>query len=183
MKFNIIDFVLTIILLLLVGAHIYLGFNTTLGATYDDQRKKTIANLALALEDYANRHQGQYPGNIAGNVNPMFHTWSESLLREGFIKQIPQKIPFEDYSFEYCGSDFYNNKVNNFCYNSFGPPSDAIVWTNLESKRERSKCPKGLYGDNPEAYYVWSSKDDKIGIVCLPVRGASLKGNTFQNYY
>lgn len=199
MKINLIDIALVVLLLALVGAHLFVGFNTTVGTNYDDQRKKEVAFLAKTLDDYAIRHQGLYPGNRSDSRYDNNGDWITALMRGVYITKPPQRVPFEDPSFENCEGQYtprsltnFVDMYNNFCYSTAGPkqnnglspqPTQAVVWTNLESQKNRDKCPKDLYGPDPQAYFLWSSQDEKIGIVCTPTKGVPPQGFTFEHYY
>jgi prepilin-type N-terminal cleavage/methylation domain-containing protein len=184
--FTLIELLLVIGLLSILSTMVIISLLPKIENSRDAVRKERIRQFATALESYATTHNGAYPLNyterVAQGQDPSTSNWIQDLIMSGDLKTIPSAIDYGDQKYNYCGATDANNKINNYCYNSTGPPPIAIVWTNLESAAERKKCPADTYGNDPGAYFVWSSYDNKLGTVCVDSPATSLHGYTFTYY-
>ena len=116
----------------------------------DSGRKSSISQMGHALEAYATVNNSTYPPQA---------TWMATLTGSGDIKIAPSAI-----GGGITGSPTCNTGVatNGFCYKTNN--SQAVVYSNMESKAERNKGTCG--GVQANTYFVYSSAAGKAGILC-----------------
>lgn len=111
----------------------------------DAGKKNSIAQLGHALQAYYTTHDRQY---VAASAS-----WITTLVNAGELKSAP-KNPDPDG----CTT---TNKQNGFCYETNTDRSEAIVFTQLISKNDKSKC-----ASDKNTWYVYSTLDGRGGVVC-----------------
>lgn len=154
--------------------------NEQFARSRDAQRKSNLGQLARALQAYATSNNATYPavaaapaGVGAGTPTPpaAAGTWMGTLVAAGEIKSL---VPD-------AGTTCTLNPERNYCYGTgtIAGNSEAIVYVKLESLAEKSKCT--TTGQLP--YFLWSSVDNKTGLVCSaidPVMPTGVNAFTFK---
>lgn len=127
----------------------------------DSNRKTAVAALGKAAAAY-------YTQNIA--VWPAGATWNSDIVNSGEIKIFP---PLESGSIFDSGTDctvggiITGSAANGYCYKTDG--TDIIIYTKLVSKGETGKDPNCISGAIPpvnQTWYIWSSQNQRAGLVC-----------------
>jgi prepilin-type N-terminal cleavage/methylation domain-containing protein len=123
----------------------------------DAGRKSSIAQLGHALQAYFTAHNSAYPAVATGST-----TWiTDTMVASGEIKTAPTNPSTFATT---CASGAFGQ--NGFCY-STGTGGvtggvEAVVYTSLESKSDRSKCGAG----NPTVFYTYATVVGRAGIIC-----------------
>jgi prepilin-type N-terminal cleavage/methylation domain-containing protein len=160
--FTLIELLIVMAILGVLAVVVLVAINPVqqLARTRDAGRKSGIAQMGRSLEAYYTSHNGSYVTEST--------TWLTTLVNAGEISTAPSAIP---YGVTGITGACTGNTPSNWCYDattaSGGEP--AIVYTELESTSDRSKCTSGT------AYFVWSTADGRAGLVCrgsAPVPGA-----------
>lgn len=174
--FTLIELIVVIAVLGVLAAVVILGLNPVeqIARARDAQRKTTLGQLARALQAYATSNNGTYPVAAGGAVPPTPTpvsvglntptpipptpapapgTWLGTLQSAGEIKSAPA----------ISGTTCTLNVQSGYCYGTgiIAGNSEAIVYVKLGSLSEKSKC-----ADTDETYFLWSSVDNKTGVVC-----------------
>lgn len=118
-----------------------------LARTRDAGRKAGIAQIGRALEAYYTSHNGSYMA--AGT------SFLSTLSTSGEISTPPSQISFRG---GYTALVTCSNAQNGWCYLS--DLSEAVLYTELESQSEQSKC------GGTATMFVWSTYDGRGGLVC-----------------
>lgn len=169
--FTLIELIVVIAVLGVLAAVVILGLNPVeqIARAKDAQRKTTLGQLARALQAYATSHNGTYPaagavpaptattapaGPSPTPVSASSATWITTLADTGEIKSAPADS----------GTTCTLSPQSGYCYGTgmIAGNSEAIVYVKLGSQSEKSKCAPVVDG----AYFLWSSVDNKTGIVC-----------------
>lgn len=166
--FTLIELLIVIAVIGVLAAVILVALNPLeqIARGRDSGRKNTLSQLVTALQSYAATN-GAYPSWY----------YMATLTQSGELKALP---PLISYSSGIPKCVYNDHSSRGYCYNNTGsPPSDAVIYTVLESRSERAKCASGL-----SAYFYWSSSLGRSSVVCtsvaepLPINGSGL---TFVN--
>lgn len=149
--FTLIELLVVIAVLGILAAGVFTAINPLerLAQTRDALRKAAVGQLVQAMQSYYTSHSGSYP--------PLDNNWITSLQNSGELRSVPTNPSYQS-SISPCTT----YAENNYCWD-YNSSADAVaIFVRLESFSANNKCS----GTTPRAYYVWSSVDGKVGLVC-----------------
>ncbi len=126
----------------------------------DAGRINSVDSLGHAVQaNYTSQSLSTYPVDSV--------SWQVTLQTAGEIKNIVG-VPLATAGT--CPAANMQSSVNppgntNICYDSPGAQTDAVVWTVLDAKTNKTKA--SCAGGTPIAIAVWSSSQGKTGIACV----------------
>lgn len=149
--FTLIELLIVMAILGVLAVVVLVAINPVqqLARTRDAGRKSGIAQMGRSLEAFYTSHGGSYLDNDA--------LWLTNLVLAGEISTVPSGIGYSAGDATKCGS----NVVSNWCYDVNSDFSAAVAYTRLESDSEISKCDSGS-----QAFFIWSTKDGRGGLIC-----------------
>src|SRR3972149_408249 len=157
--FTLIELLIVMAILGVLAVVVLVAINPVqqLARTRDAGRKSGIAQIGRALEAYYTSHSGSYMQALS---------YLTTLSASGEISTPPAAI---SYRAGWAGTacDSGGTQQNNWCYET-NAGSEAVVYTQLESDSERSKCPTA----GQAAFFVWSTFDGRGGLTCVDVEAA-----------
>lgn len=124
----------------------------------DSGRKTSVSSLGKAIQAYYTINNN-YPPQAA---------WNTTLISSGELKTFPTNPAGVTAP---CAAP--GVAIQEFCYKS--TVTDAVVYTRLESKAERTKGT--CAGSAANTWYVWSSVSGRAGVVCQA--GEPTAGTTY----
>lgn len=151
--FTLIELLIVMAILGVLAVVVLVAINPVqqLARTRDTGRKSSVTQLGHALEAYYTARNGQYVA--ASNL------WIDTLTTSGELSTVPSLIGYSISGVVGCTT----SSQNSWCYNvGSGATSDAIVYAELESNVEKSKCGT----TNTRAFFVFSTDDGRGGLVC-----------------
>jgi prepilin-type N-terminal cleavage/methylation domain-containing protein len=153
--FTLIELLIVMAILGVLAVVVLVAINPVqqLARTRDTGRKSSVTQLGHALEAYYTARNGQY---VSAST-----LWINTLTTSGELSTVPSLIAYSISGVTGCSTAAQNS----WCYNvASGATSDAIVYAELESNVEKSKC-----GTPPttRAFFVFSTDDGRGGLVCL----------------
>lgn len=119
----------------------------------DAARKSAVRQIVGAIQAY-------YVSNNATYV-PLTTTWITALTLAGELKTAPSAQTGSTSCLAGAGAGATSQEQNNYCYWQNG--SEALVWTVLKSKSEKSKCTDAT---KPVALFYWASANSSSGVYC-----------------
>jgi len=148
--FTLIELLIVMAILGVLAVVVLVAINPVqqLARTRDAGRKSGVAQLGRSLEAYYTAHGGSYLSESA--------TFVSNLVTAGEISTVPAAISGSVSGFTACTE----NAQSNWCYDTDGTYSSAILYTVLESQSESSKCSSGI------PLFVWSTTQGRGGLVC-----------------
>ena len=161
--FTLIELLIVMAILGVLAVVVLVAINPVqqLARTRDAGRKSGIAQIGRALEAYYTSHSGSYMAQS--------NTFLTVLSTSGEISTPPSQISYRGgYTAEAC-----TNSQNGWCY--LTDLAEAVVYTELESDSERSKC------NNTDTMFVWSTIDGRGGIVCASAPSAAGTAQTWNS--
>lgn len=154
--FTLIELLIVMAILGVLAVVVLVAINPVqqLARTRDAGRKSGVAQIGRSLEAYYTSHSGSYI--------PETTTYLDLLSASGEISTPPSAISARS-GFTYA-CDTGAAEDNLWCYDT--DLSEAVIYAELESDSERSKCSGG------ETFFVWSTIDGRGGVVCTNVAAA-----------
>ncbi len=141
--FTLVELLVVIALIGVLASIVMLAVNPLeqFNRAWDSQREQGIHLLGTSLASYYVTNQSQYP--------PANGSWVTNLIANTDLKAIPDNKN---------GSVCSVNNNNNYCYQYDG--TNAVVYTILQSKIQKSQCGSGM------PYFVWRSRTEQTGAEC-----------------
>ena len=120
--------------------------------TRDSGRKAGVTQIGHSLEAYYTTRGGMYVPESAA--------WITDLVDAGELSTVPSEIAVGVSGVAGC----VTHEQNGWCYDAFDVLGEepAIVYTELESQSETSKCDTAGH----RAFFIWSTADGRGGLVC-----------------
>ena len=148
--FTLIELLIVMAILGVLAVVVLVAINPVqqLARTRDAGRKSGVAQLGRSLEAYYTTHGGSYLTETS--------TFVQDLVTAGEISTVPSAIVGTVTGYTACTE----NGQSNWCYDTDGSPSSAILYTVLESQSESSKCASGI------PLFVWATTQGRGGLVC-----------------
>ena len=155
--FTLIELLIVMAILGVLAVVVLVAINPIqqLARTRDTGRKSGVTQLGHALDAYYTARNGAY---VAEGT-----TWITALSTSGELSTIPSLIQYGISGISGC-SNAGANPHNSWCYDldtTGGTNGPAVVYAELESNVERSKCGSGV-----RAWFVYSSADGRGGLMC-----------------
>ena len=125
----------------------------------DSSRKNDASQLVNAMSAYYTSQ-----GAVLPTANA---TWITTLVNAGEIKAAPTTIAYNTASKN--STVCTTNAQSNICDAQGSTATDYAIYVRMESSSEWNKCTSaaGATNTGANAYWLYSSKDAKAGIVCM----------------
>lgn len=165
--FTLIELLVVIAVLGVLAAGVMVGINPLerVKQAQDAGRKTKLSQIINAVLSYSIAHSGEYPSYEL--TDPNKDIWLTNLVNSGDLKLA---IPNPEGTL--CDAGACSGVPegggfgcqNGFCIVTTAPGGgDAIVYAQVYSSNERSKCDPGYSG---RLWFLYSSKDGQIGLIC-----------------
>jgi prepilin-type N-terminal cleavage/methylation domain-containing protein len=156
--FTLIELLIVMAILGVLAVVVLVAINPVqqLARTRDAGRKSAITQIGHALQAYYTTHGGDYVTEDT--------SWVTTLVGAGELSSVPSDIAYRT-GFTPLACTTAETGTH-WCYdwdNGAMASGQALVYVELESDSERSKCTTA--GDN--AWFVWDTESGRGGLVCL----------------
>lgn len=176
--FTLIELIITIAILGVLSAAVLVVMDPLerIARSRDTARRTTIGQLSLAMQSYysagktyiACDTQGYFYDSLRSRWARVYacDDWITKLVNSGELKSPPSELAYSG------GISACQNGVEKgYCFIlNYPEPNNAIMYVKLESKTEKNKCTSS----SQSAYFLWSSTDDKTGVICSRYEPASM---------
>lgn len=153
--FTLIELLIVMAILGVLAVVVLVAINPVqqLARTRDAGRKSGVGQLGRSLEAYFTTHGGSYVDEST--------TWVQDLVDAGEVSTVPSEINNSLTPGWTCTGSFVQS---GWCYDADAGSggTGALMYTALESQSEQSKCD----GTDTAAWFVWSTKDGRGGLIC-----------------
>lgn len=155
--FTLIELLIVMAILGVLAVVVLVAINPVqqLARTRDAGRKSGVSQIGRALAAYYTSHGGSYLQETT--------TFLTALSASGEISTAPSAISYRG---GFTPAACVGAAQNLWCYDTNSALSEAVLYAELESDSERSKCNGGV------ANFVWSTIDGRGGLVCGTPAGA-----------
>jgi len=152
--FTLIELLIVMAILGVLAVVVLVAINPVqqLARTRDSGRKAGVTQIGHALEAYYTTRGGMYVPETTG--------WVTALVDAGELSTVPSAIQIGVSGVTGCTT----MAQNGWCYDAsdVDGAEPAIVFTELESQSETSKCDTAGH----RAFFIWSTADGRGGLVC-----------------
>ena len=164
--FTLIELLIVMAILGVLAVVVLVAINPVqqLARTRDAGRKSAITQIGHSLQAYYTTHGGDYVTEDTG--------WVTSLVTAGELSSVPTDIAYRTGFTPFTCTTAETG--THWCYdwdNGAGGSGQALVYVQLESDSEISKCPN----ITDLAWFVWDTESGRGGLVCIaaaePVAG------------
>lgn len=157
--FTLVELLIVIAVIGVLAVVVLVAINPVqqLARARDAGRVSAVTQLGHAVEaNFAANSNGQYLTAAAA--------WITALVNAGEINVAPALIAYSapGVGTRPAGAACNVNMQNNYCYNTYGTGSRAIVYARLESAAAQAKCTTAANA----GWVVYSTADGKAGTLC-----------------
>ena len=158
--FTLIELLIVMAILGVLAVVVLVAINPVqqLARTRDAGRKSGITQIGHSLQAYYTTHGGDYVTED--------NAWVTSLVNAGELSSVPTTIAYRSGFTPYTIANGIAEAGTNWYYdydNGAGGTGQALVYTELESDSEISKCPNLT----DIAWFVWDTESGRGGLVCI----------------
>jgi prepilin-type N-terminal cleavage/methylation domain-containing protein len=147
--FTLIELLIVMAILGVLAVVVLVAINPVqqLARTRDTGRKSSVTQLGHALQAYFTA-RSLYPAANTG--------WISTLSTSGELSTIPSQINYSVGTAALCTTA----AMSGWCYANQANTTNAIIFAQLESQVEQSKC------NGTNTWFVFSAEQGRAGIVC-----------------